>query len=232
MRDIRWPLDLMGHQYCYWRKVAFALKRGWKSRVTSHDTCWLETPVVELTIYHLMAEGIHDCCICVHPDNQGTIGAFKSPGPLIHGSIHPFAAYTLSYIGPTLTLNFLTLSLQRTLQIPPRAENWDCSVIVSVGTLSYHSNSYLWFMNREHWVHGSLLRARAQDYHAIPPSWIRSLRSRRILLKNLAEEDNTTVSPIPSSLNWFYCPTTTTDKNIRNVQRTEWTQSFSTCQED
>ena len=71
------------------RWASFQLSPTWK--VPGRDICWLETLAIELLIYFLEGMGLCHCCLLIHSDNQGTIGALekgRSPNSHINLSVH------------------------------------------------------------------------------------------------------------------------------------------------
>lgn len=55
--------------------MAWKLSFGWK--LEERDISWAEMVAVELALRFLMADGLRDVHVMIHPDNQGVIGALK-----------------------------------------------------------------------------------------------------------------------------------------------------------
>ncbi|KAF7315436.1 hypothetical protein MIND_00058500 [Mycena indigotica] len=55
---------------------ALRLIKGWDCAGT-RDICWLEAVALEVLLMWLIERGHHDCCLLVHSDNTGAIGALS-----------------------------------------------------------------------------------------------------------------------------------------------------------
>jgi len=76
------------------RWASFQLSPNWK--IAGRDIFWLKMIAIELLVYFLEELGFHNCCLLIHSDNQGTIGALdKGCSPNSHINLSVRCTYLI-----------------------------------------------------------------------------------------------------------------------------------------